>query len=88
MEVPRLGAQSELQLLAYATATAMADPSRLCKLYHSSQQCWIINPMSEARDRTQNLMIPSQIHFWYAMMGTPKRSFDEEKQASKQKPII
>ena len=26
MEVPSLGAQSELQLLAYTTATAMMDP--------------------------------------------------------------
>ena len=28
MEVPRLGVESELQLLAYATVTAMPDPSR------------------------------------------------------------
>ena len=27
MEVPRLGVKSKLQLLAYATATAMPDPS-------------------------------------------------------------
>ena len=27
MEVPRLGVQSELQLLTYVTATAMQDPS-------------------------------------------------------------
>ena len=26
MEIPRLGVESELQLLAYATATAMPDP--------------------------------------------------------------
>ena len=26
MEIPRPGAESELQLLAYATATAMSDP--------------------------------------------------------------
>ena len=29
MEVPRLGVESELQLLAYATATATPDPSHL-----------------------------------------------------------
>ena len=29
MEVPRLGVELELQLLAYATATAMQDPSYL-----------------------------------------------------------
>ena len=33
MEVPRLGVKSELlQLLAYATATAMKDPSHVCDL--------------------------------------------------------
>ena len=29
MEVPMLGAESELQLLAYTTATAVLDPSRV-----------------------------------------------------------
>ena len=35
-EVPRLGAELELQLPAYATATATQDPSLVCDLYHSS----------------------------------------------------
>ena len=35
MEVPRLGVESELQLPAYATATAMTDPSHICDLHHS-----------------------------------------------------
>ena len=52
MEVPRLGVKSELQLLAYTTATATPDPSRICSLYHSSWQCRILNPLSEARDGT------------------------------------
>ena len=30
MGVPRLGVKSELQLLAYPTATAMTDPSHVC----------------------------------------------------------
>ena len=30
MEVTRLGVKSELQLLAYTTATAMPDPSHIC----------------------------------------------------------
>ena len=29
-EAPRLGVESEMQLLAYTTATAMQDPSCLC----------------------------------------------------------
>ena len=41
MEVPRLGVKSELQLLAWATATAMQDLS--CDLHHSSWQQWILN---------------------------------------------
>ena len=32
MEVPRLGVKLELQQLAYATATAMPDLSRICDL--------------------------------------------------------
>ena len=36
MEVPRLGVESELQLPAYATATAMPDLSYICDLHHSS----------------------------------------------------
>ena len=36
MEIPRLQVQSELQLLAYNTATAMQDLSQMGDLYHSS----------------------------------------------------
>ena len=43
MEVPRLEVKSELQLLAYATATSKQDPSCVCNLHHSSQQCPILN---------------------------------------------
>ena len=51
MEVPRLGVESELQMPAYATATAMTrDPSLACDLHHSSRQRWILNPLSKARD--------------------------------------
>ena len=38
--------------LRYATATAMRDPSCDCDLQRSSQQCWILNPLSEAKGRT------------------------------------
>ena len=34
----------------YTTATAMPDPSRSCNLCYSLRQCWILNPLSEARD--------------------------------------
>ena len=52
MEVPRLRVQSELQLLAYTTATATSDPSRVCDLHRSSRQHQILNPLREARDQT------------------------------------
>ena len=61
MEVPRLEVELELQPPSYTTATAMRDPSCVCNLYHSSQQCWILNPLSKARDPTRNLMVLSRI---------------------------
>ena len=68
MEVPRLGVKSELQLLAYTRATATRDLSWICDLHHSQ----ILNPLREARDWTCILMGTSQIHFHWAMMGTPE----------------
>ena len=59
MEIFRLGVKSELP--AYATATAMQDLSHICNLHHSSQQCWMLNPLSKARDWTHNLTVPSRI---------------------------
>ena len=47
----------ELQLLA--TATATTDPSHIYDLHHSSRQRQILNPLSEDRDQTHNLMVPS-----------------------------
>ena len=62
MEGPRPGLKSELQLPAYATATATQDPSRICDLQHSSRQCRILTPLSKAIDQTHILMDPSQLH--------------------------
>ena len=61
MEIPGLGVESELQLPAYTTATAMLDPNHACDLHHSSWQRWILNPLGEARDRTCILMDASRI---------------------------
>ena len=69
MEVPRLGVESEVW--PPSTTTATQDPSRIRDLRHSSQQHQILNPLSEARDRTCNLMVPSPIPFHWAMTGTP-----------------
>ena len=35
--------------------------SCICNLHHSSRQCRIPNSLSKARDRTQNIMVPSRI---------------------------
>ena len=71
VEVPRLGVESELQLVAYTTATATPDPDCICILYHSSQQRHILNPLSEARDGTRILMVTSQVHYHRAIVGAP-----------------
>ena len=70
MEVSRLGVKSELQLLAYPTATATQDPSGIFNLHLSSQQCLILNPLSEARGSTHILMDTSQVWNHRAMMST------------------
>ena len=62
MEVPRLGVKLELQLPAYTTATAMQDMNHIFDLYHSSGQCQILDPRSEARDGTHILVDTSQVH--------------------------
>ena len=69
MEVPRLGVELELQLPAYTRVTATRDLSHICDLHHSSRQYRIRNPLSEARDRTHNLMVPPRIRFRCATMG-------------------
>ena len=56
---------------AIVTAIATSDPSQVCDLHHSSWQPQILNPLSEARDRTRNLIVPSRIRFCCATMGTP-----------------
>ena len=62
MEVPRLEVESELELLAYPTATATQDPSRVCHLHHSTQHL-ILKLLSKARDRPHILMDTSGILF-------------------------
>ena len=71
MEVPRLGVELELQLLAYATAPTMQDLSHVCDLHQSSGQHRILNPLSEARDQTQVLMDTGWICFHCTTTGTP-----------------
>ena len=71
MEVPRLGVESDLQLLVYTTTIATPDPNCICNLYYSLWQCWILNPLSKARYWTWVLVDANWVHYWWATMGTP-----------------
>ena len=67
---------------SYATATGTSDPelhlqptpqlTGVCNLHHNSRQHRHLNPLSEVRDRTHNLMVPSQNRFHCARTGTPQ----------------
>ena len=74
MDVPRLGVQLELQLLASSTATATRDPSHDCNLHHSSPQLQILNPLREARDQkpTSSWVLVGFVNHW-ATTGTPSK---------------
>ena len=77
MEISRPGVKSELQLPVHTTATATRDPSRVCNLHHSSQQYWILNPLSKARDQTLNLVDTNQfITHWTTMETLWKHYFN------------
>ena len=73
MEVLSLGVQTELQLPDYITATAAPDPSHICGLHHSSQQCGIRNALSRARDQTLIFTDTSSVHFCCATMETASK---------------
>ena len=63
VEVPRLGVEYEPLLPAYTTAKATQDLSLIYGLHHSSRQQRILNPQSEARDRTCIFMDTSWVRF-------------------------
>ena len=62
MEVPRLGVKLELHLPAYTKVTAAPDLNWVCDLHHSSWHCWILNPLTKARDRIDILIDTSRVH--------------------------
>ena len=65
---PDLGSN---QSCSSATVTATLDLSCIYDLHHSSQQCWIPEPLSEARDQTCILRDTSWIHFPCATTAIP-----------------
>ena len=76
VEILMLGVKLELQPSADAAAMAAQDLSCICDLHHSSRQCQILNPLSEARDRTCILMDTSQVHCRCATAGPPLLVFE------------
>ena len=54
VEVPRRGVELELWVLAYTTATATWDLSRISHLHHSSRQRRILTPRSEDREEPRS----------------------------------
>ena len=57
------GSQARGQIRAIAACLSQSQSKARYKprlwLHHGSQQCQILNPLSEARDRTHNPMVPS-----------------------------
>ena len=66
MDIPRLW--------VYTIAAATPDPSHVCNLPRHSWPRQILNPLREVRDRTHNLIVPSQIRSRCATTGTPTLS--------------
>ena len=46
----------------YTTMRETQDVSRIFDLHHSSQQHWILSPLSKAKDRTRILMDTSWVN--------------------------
>ena len=75
MGVIRLGVKSELQLLAYTTATETPDLSHVCDSHHCNAGSF--NPLREAGDRTCIPMDTSWVCYHQATMGTPLKGIFE-----------
>ena len=76
MEVPRVGTESELHLLAYTTAKTRQDSNCICDLSWGLQQCWILKPLSKARDQTQILKDTSCVLNQLSHSGNSLFTFD------------
>ena len=74
MEGPRLGAEWELQLPAYTTATATQDLSLVFDLHHSLWQCQILNPLSEDTDQSHIFKDTGQVLNSLSHSGNPQEN--------------
>ena len=61
----------ELQLLTYPIAVAVWDLSHICDIHHSSQQRWILDPLSKDSDPSI-LMETSRVHYHLATNGNSR----------------
>ena len=61
--------------LVGATAAGLHHSHSNTRSTPMPRQRRILNPLSEARDQTCNLMVPSQIRFRCVTMGTPSKTF-------------
>ena len=69
---PKAYGGSQARGLIGATAVGLHHShSNAGSQLHSSWQCRILNPLSEARDQTRNLMVPDRIRFHCTTTGTP-----------------
>ena len=73
VEVRRLGVKSELQLPAYATATATQDRRSVCDLCHSSQQRQFPDPLRSGIEPMSSRILVRFVTCW-ATRGTPPPS--------------
>ena len=69
MEVPGLGVKSELQLLAYTTATAMWNLTHICNLYCSLQQRQILKLSTGTEQASSCILVGFLTSL--ATVGTP-----------------
>ena len=69
--MPGSQARSWIGATAAGLHHSSQDLSRICDLHHSSQQCWILHPLSQTRDWTHILTDTSRVHYHWAMTGTP-----------------
>ena len=79
-DVPRLGVESEVYLPKHKTKGGRPGASHICEPHHSSWPRQTLNPLSEGRDETCVLLDTSQIHFHWAMTGTPRKTSSHIKE--------
>ena len=71
MEVPRLGTNQSCSHWPTQFAIATQGLSYICDQHHVSWKCWILNPLSKARDWIYIFMDTSWACYYWATRRTP-----------------